>query len=1006
MAEGIAMIGNATTVDIFLLEGNHKVDKPLLLSNTTRLRLTGSGYRLSVLNITSTDGGFRLINSMNVTFSHFSVYVATSKQAVAVLSSHHVTFSEIIFRHILGNSQAVSLRNSSEVSFNNCSFEGPSQIVDSKTRIGVDIAFINFNRNEQSKSKSTVTFTNCSFLQFNSNSSFISSLDQSISEEQSAAVRMAFSGPDTQHLAVEFQYCRFDHIYMNSSSTVHVNFSDGASHNRVDVIDSNFVHCVAKYGAGALITFNGNATNNTVYFSRVVFAFLYGIHQGGAASIVFINADKNCVHFFNCTFLNMSSDPIGVGSVLSAFSNARSGVLPPFEDGSAAHQIVLESVIIHNNLARNGVIYGKSTSLLLSGRSQFCSSSGSVVVLHGSRLTIMGDQSFLSNRATVGGAISLYDESVATVNLSQITRIRMWNNTAFRSGGALYSDGDSGQPFVEWINTRLGITEQEECFLDIRNVTSTSNLLLGLNTTQIQIYGNRAYENGVAISASSLSRCSSLFSSCDTLSSAVVGETLVPADQRLLQGVNELNVMPWFENQADCITVNHSLFTAPVRTQVATNVNWLFFEGASCSCLKPIVSKSSQSETGEKYWHFINECNATQISSYAHSRYANSSSPIVRLSCGIRVTFEFLLPPDEMFYVPWSHAWLSQFLLNVKYCNDTQTVMTTSQVILTPSPGEQFQLNLRAFDQFLRSVNASVAFLSLTPPFDGLSDSPSMAFLRHDDENYYRNGSIIFLVNEPILGISLHGLVNATGNLWVTATSIFPDNPIVLSIPFRLSPCHLGYTVEDVDAEKARAYILGGPSAINESSLSCRCITTGISSCSPSGKSVTINERTWAGDNNARPEYFSSASPRTGTLEELFAPGYQQEFGWGQCVLDFCKDEVMNGNWSLTPNTSPCKEGRTGRLCGTCKPGLTITPYDLDCLDCTGTWGSVGVFLNILLVVAVSIIILAVAMLTDISKSTTYDTLLFAAQVRRDAMSLPILILRYTATNMLGTCIV
>jgi hypothetical protein len=155
-----------------------------------------------------------------------------------------------------------------------------------------------------------------------------------------------------------------------------------------------------------------------------------------------------------------------------------------------------------------------------------------------------------------------------------------------------------------------------------------------------------------------------------------------------------------------------------------------------------------------------------------------------------------------MFYVPWSHAWLSQFLLNVKYCNDTQTVMTTSQVILTPSPGEQFQLNLRAFDQFLRSVNASVAFLSLTPPFDGLSDSPSMAFLRHDDENYYRNGSIIFLVNEPILGISLHGLVNATGNLWVTATSIFPDNPIVLSIPFRLSPCHLGYTVEDVDAEK------------------------------------------------------------------------------------------------------------------------------------------------------------------------------------------------------------
>ena len=101
-----------------------------------------------------------------------------------------------------------------------------------------------------------------------------------------------------------------------------------------------------------------------------------------------------------------------------------------------------------------------------------------------------------------------------------------------------------------------------------------------------------------------------------------------------------------------------------------------------------------------------------------------------------------------------------------------------------------------------------------------------------------------------------------------------------------------------------------------------------ISSCSPSGNSVTIKERTWAGDINAQLDYFTSTSPRTGTLEELLAPGYKQEFGWGHCVLNFCSEEVMHDNWSLAHN-SPCEEGRTGRLCGTCQPGLTITPYDL-----------------------------------------------------------------------------
>ena len=67
--------------------------------------------------------------------------------------------------------------------------------------------------------------------------------------------------------------------------------------------------------------------------------------------------------------------------------------------------------------------------------SQFCSSSGSVVVLYGSRLSVKGDQSFLSNRATVGGAISLYDESSITAQLSQV-RATGWKSR--RPGEKVY----------------------------------------------------------------------------------------------------------------------------------------------------------------------------------------------------------------------------------------------------------------------------------------------------------------------------------------------------------------------------------------------------------------------------------------------------------------------------------------------------------------------------------------------------------------------------------------
>ncbi|XP_062520075.1 uncharacterized protein LOC134195079 [Corticium candelabrum] len=829
---------------------------------------------------------------------------------------------------------------------------------------------------------STVRLLDCSFRLFLSAApSFTSVFGASNSSERAAAIKLTFSGKETLQMVVSFQRCSFDDVEMKTSTTINIQFSDGASNNRVEIQNCHFTNCTAKFGAASLINFNTNAVNNTVHFSHTRFRSLTAILQGGAAVVRFIDAHENFVFFMNCTFSHVAAhDLLGIGALLAAYSNVRTSVATLF-DSSSSHQIVIGNANVHNNIAADGVIYGKSISLLLTGRSEFCCSSNSFLSLYGSRLTMTGNQSFTSNRAHEGGAITLYDNSI--LDFSQIDRLVLFNNSALASGGGIYSDPDSGQPFVEWINRRIGVAEQERCFVNIKHISIDfrNNFKFLSNTSKIQFYGNTANSNGIDISAASFTRCYHLFSSCSVLST-ILREQLVPADNRLQYAFNLVNAYPQSAEQENCTTVKQSLFTTPVHAQVASNINWLFFEAASCSCFKQIVD---QKQLGF-YWLFKQVCNATKIADYSLSRFpiSNASVPIKRALNPLRVTYQFPFPPEEMFYVPWAHSWLSQFLDKARDQEVSNTVLLTSHVTLTPSPGETFQLNLRAFDQFLRAVNDSVAFLSLTPPHEKLQVSPSMALLRQGHNTYKRSSSIIFIINEPIIDISLLGLVNGTGTLWISATSIFSDNPIILSIAFRLSPCHLGFTAKNVDIDTAHAYIVeyDNPSIdFDESLLSCQCIdSNAISACSQSKKTVLIKERTWAGDLNANLDYFTQSNPHNGTLDELLAPEFNKRFGWGSCVLNFCKEEVVQGNWLLN-DIDPCAGQRAGRLCGTCQPGLTITPFDLQCQDCTGSTGKAGIFFVVFLIVAGSFLLLAISIFTDISKSTTYDTLLFVAQV-------------------------
>lgn len=127
----------------------------------------------------------------------------------------------------------------------------------------------------------------------------------------------------------------------------------------------------------------------------------------------------------------------------------------------------------------------------------------------------------------------------------------------------------------------------------------------------------------------------------------------------------------------------------------------------------------------------------------------------------------------------------------------------------------------------------------------------------------------------------------------------------------------------------------------DDSQLTCQCSTygTAIASCSSQGKTVTIKAGKWAGDLKDKYGRYTNDEPRVGTLDEVLRPEFNKQFAWGSCVLHYCSDAVINNNWTLE-RASPCQDGRTGPLCGHCRPGLSVTPFDLVsilCDACTGT---------------------------------------------------------------------
>lgn len=562
--------------------------------------------------------------------------------------------------------------------------------------------------------------------------------------------------------------------------------------------------------------------------------------------------------------------------------------------------------------------------------------------------------------------------------------------------------------FVEWINERIGVQVESSCLFYYPSSSPGFNvnqldggIEFGTPTespysyTHVLFRGNAAGRNGADISTPSMTNCISLLASCELLEK-ISHHQYVPiaADSLLSHALKVVNVQTaTSSNLSKCATTNSSLFANAVPSQVATGVNWLFFEQAYCSCLKPVFTRES-----DQYWYFEQACKAEEIidtvTTWLNLRTNNSTTPTVfrKVRDPFALNYQFPIPPEAMFYVPWSHSWVYHLFEQAGNKGVADVILLPANITLTPAPGEVFQMRIRGYDQFLRSVNASVAYLSLRPPQEGLANAssyePPYALLRQGSKQYAYKDSIVFRLNDEIEDLSLVGVVNATGTIWVAAESVFPDSPTVLSISFRLSACHLGYTdLSPSERNDAINQILTATTRTattqDDKLLRCQCMSTSsaISSCATTGKSVVIKQGKWAGNVNYRHGLDSDGKPRRGSLEEVLNPVFAKQFGWGSCVLHYCSDTVIDNRWTLGSD-DPCQEGKTGPLCGHCLPDLSVTAFDLHCSDCSSSSDiNIGIFATVLVIVVGGIALLAVGMLTDIATSTTFDSLLFLFQV-------------------------
>lgn len=266
----------------------------------------------------------------------------------------------------------------------------------------------------------------------------------------------------------------------------------GTANNNVIIINNSMIHHnIAHYGGGLYTSFHDDASNNTLVVEGVSFKGneviekdreVYDVDGGGGGMKVIMDNGEHGTSSFNTVKIsgcNFTSNQAIIGGGLWVENNLNSqttGDLVLIENcsffnntaflGSAIYlsagfrkktaKLTFAKLTISINVLKcsetlpytflpcSGILYSVNVPFTMNGSSAFYNNNASGIEMHEAVMTVSEEASlkFESNVSPYGPCIALYDCSYMI--LEENTSLLFVNNTALKSGGAIYADSCSG----------------------------------------------------------------------------------------------------------------------------------------------------------------------------------------------------------------------------------------------------------------------------------------------------------------------------------------------------------------------------------------------------------------------------------------------------------------------------------------------------------------------------------------------------------------------------------
>ena len=201
-------------------------------------------------------------------------------------------------------------------------------------------------------------------------------------------------------------------------------------------------------------------------------------------------------------------------------------------------------------------------------------------------------------------------------------------------------------------------------------------------------------------------------------------------------------------------------------------------------------------------------------------------------------------------------------------------------------PGEIFTMHLIPVDKINNPVS-SIQYAQLSTPELQLPSSQAIRQL---------NGQKCELVT-----FQIHGPENGNGDL-----NLYADiGELAITVNVTLRSCPPGYSI-------------GSQKGLLKCSCDTYVTSTLSTSCNSSSYTIMRPGNSWIG---------ASAIDHINASDVVYVP---------TCPIGHCSEDLTNVDLRIPDMI--CEPGRTGILCGACKPGLSIVFGSNDCHECSNYW--------------------------------------------------------------------